>query len=259
MDLVLSVVALALLVPVLIFIATATRLSAARREQRFAAMRLAGATPRQISVIAAVESTVAAHPAWPQGSACSSCADPLAAIPFTGAAVLPRRHVAQPADILIVTIGVPVAAAVAARLALRRVHISPLGVTRRVTPKPPRAWRVLPLLAGLAELGFFVVHGAAEPNPGQVQASARIRAGHSGPGHGRAVADDGRGADHGPADQPCGDAHCRAASGRQSPGRVPGGQRPGSRAVHHHRGRRHDQHPRCQGTGRRSAPRPATS
>jgi hypothetical protein len=53
-------VALALLTPVLIFIATATRLSAARREQRFAAMRLVGARPRQISVIAAVESTVAA-------------------------------------------------------------------------------------------------------------------------------------------------------------------------------------------------------
>ena len=44
-DLILSVVALALLLPVLIFIATATRLSAARREQRFAAMRLVGATP----------------------------------------------------------------------------------------------------------------------------------------------------------------------------------------------------------------------
>jgi hypothetical protein len=54
---------------------------------------------------------------------------------------------------------VPVAAAVVARLALRRVQISPLGVTRRVTPKPPRAWRIIPLLAGLAELGFFVVHG----------------------------------------------------------------------------------------------------
>ena len=59
-DLILSVVALALLTPLLIFIATATRLSAARREQRFAAMRLVGARPRQISLIATVESTVAA-------------------------------------------------------------------------------------------------------------------------------------------------------------------------------------------------------
>ncbi|MGH3069915.1 MAG: FtsX-like permease family protein, partial [Streptosporangiaceae bacterium] len=59
-DLILSVVALAILAPVLIFIATATRLSAARREQRFAAMRLAGATRRQVSLVAATESTVAA-------------------------------------------------------------------------------------------------------------------------------------------------------------------------------------------------------
>ena len=41
-NLLLSVIALAILAPVLVFIATATRLSAARREQRFAAMRLAG-------------------------------------------------------------------------------------------------------------------------------------------------------------------------------------------------------------------------
>ena len=49
-----------LLLPVLILIATASRLSAARREERFAAMRLVGATPRQISVVSAVEAVVAA-------------------------------------------------------------------------------------------------------------------------------------------------------------------------------------------------------
>jgi hypothetical protein len=32
-------------------------------------------------------------------------------------------------------------------------------VARRTTPPPPRAWRVVPLLAGFAELGFFIVHG----------------------------------------------------------------------------------------------------
>ena len=58
-DLILSVVALAILTPVLIFIATATRLSAARREERFAAMRLVGATREQVSLLAAVESTTA--------------------------------------------------------------------------------------------------------------------------------------------------------------------------------------------------------
>ena len=32
----------------------------------------------------------------------------------------------------------------------------------QATPKPPRAWRVLPLLAGLAELGYFVIRGGQE-------------------------------------------------------------------------------------------------
>ncbi len=64
----------------------------------------------------------------------------------------------------------PAAAAVAARLALRRVHISPLGVARRATPEPPRARRLVPLLAGLAELGFWTVHGQPASTPGQIQA-----------------------------------------------------------------------------------------
>src|SRR5439155_1820711 len=49
---------LAVLFPILILIGTATRLSAARREERYAAMRLVGATPRDINVIASVDSVV---------------------------------------------------------------------------------------------------------------------------------------------------------------------------------------------------------
>ncbi len=170
-DLIFSVVALALLTPLLIFIATATRLSAARREQRFAAMRLVGARPRQISVIAAVESTVAATAGVAAGFGLFFVLRvPLAAVPFTGEPFFPADLSLSMPDILLIAIGGPAAAAVVARLALRRVNLSPLGVTRRVTPKPPRAWRVLPLLAGLAELGFFVVHGRPRSVPGQIQA-----------------------------------------------------------------------------------------
>jgi hypothetical protein len=170
-DLIFSVVALALLTPLLIFIGTATRLSAARREQRFAAMRLVGARPRQISVIAAVESTVAAVAGVAAGFGLFFVVRiPLASVPFTGEPFFPGDLSLSLPDILVVALGVPVAAAAAARLALRRVQISPLGVARRVTPKPPRAWRVLPLLAGLAWLGFFVVHGRPASVPGQIQA-----------------------------------------------------------------------------------------
>jgi hypothetical protein len=168
-DFVLSVVGLALLLPVLIFIGTATRLSAARREQRFAAMRLVGATPRQVSLIAAVESTVAAAVGVAIGFGLFFLLRiPLAGVPFTGQRFFPVELSLSLPDILVVAVGVPLAAAVAARLALRRVNISPLGVTRRVTPAPLRAWRVVPLLAGLADLGFVVVHGKPASPAGQV-------------------------------------------------------------------------------------------
>jgi hypothetical protein len=170
-DLILSVVALAMLAPVLIFIATATRLSAARREQRFAAMRLVGATRRQVSLLAATESTAAALLGVAAGFGIFFLLRaPVAGIPFLGEPFFPADMSLSPPDILAVAIGVPVGAAVAARLALRRVHISPLGVARRTTPRPPRAWRVLPLLAGLAELGFFVVRGTPASPGGEVWA-----------------------------------------------------------------------------------------
>src|SRR5690349_19773309 len=170
-DLILSVVALAILAPILIFIATATRLSAARREERFAAMRLAGATRRQVSLLAATESTVAGILGVAAGFGIFfGLRSPVAGIPFIGQPFFPAELTLSLRDVLVVAIGVPVFAAMAARVALRRVHISPLGVARRATPKPPRAWRVVPLLAGLAELGFWTVHGHPASAGGQVQA-----------------------------------------------------------------------------------------
>jgi hypothetical protein len=170
-DLILSVVALAILAPVLIFIATATRLSAARREERFAAIRLAGATRKQVSLLAATESTAAGIGGAAAGFGIFfGLRIPVAGIPFIGQPFFPAELSLSLLDVLAVAIGVPVFAAAAARVALRRVNISPLGVARRATPKPPRAWRVVPLLAGLAELAFWTVHGHPASISGQVQA-----------------------------------------------------------------------------------------
>jgi FtsX-like permease family len=172
-DLILAVVALAILTPVLIFIGTATRLSAARREERFAAMRLAGATRRQISLIAAIESTTAAVAGTVIGFGFFFLLRiPVAGIPFIGQPFFPAELTLSLFDVLVVAVGVPVFAAVAARMALRRVNISPLGVARRARPKPPVAWRVIPLAAGLAELAFWTVHGHPASIPGQIQAFA---------------------------------------------------------------------------------------
>ncbi|MGW4893140.1 FtsX-like permease family protein [Kitasatospora sp. NPDC004240] len=157
MTLTLSVVAAALIFPVTVFIGTATRLAAARREQRYAAMRLVGATPGQVAVISAVESTLAAVAGTAAGFVLFLVLRPLVAtVPFTGDRFFVEDLTLTVPQVLAVALGVPVAATAAAWLALRRVTISPLGVSRRVTPPPPRAWRLGPLAAGLGELAWFV-------------------------------------------------------------------------------------------------------
>ncbi|MEU5311237.1 FtsX-like permease family protein [Streptomyces sp. NPDC021562] len=175
LTLISSVVAGALIFPVVIFIATATRLSAATREQRYAAMRLVGATPRQVSLLSAVESALAAAAGTVVGFGLYAALRPLVAtLPLTGQQrfFLSDLTLSAP-QALGVVVGVPVAAAIAARLALRRVTVSPLGVTRRVTPRPPRAWRLIPLLAGLAELAYFVFVGH-RPATGNGQTAAYL-------------------------------------------------------------------------------------
>jgi hypothetical protein len=161
--------AVALLLPVLILIATASRLSAARREERFAAMRLVGATPRQVSVVSAVEATVAAVAGVAVGFAFFFLFRPLLIhVPFAGAPFAQGDLSLDLADVLLVVIGVPIAAVVSARLALRRVQISPLGVSRRASSAPPRVVRIIPLLAGVALLAYFAAAGKPKSNGSQI-------------------------------------------------------------------------------------------
>ena len=171
LQVILAVGALALLFPVLIFIGTATRLAAARREQRFAAIRLVGATPGQVSVISAVEATVAAVAGVAFGFGLFFLASPFVThVNFTGLPFAPGDLKLSSTDVLAVALGVPIAAALAARLALRRVGISPLGVARRVTAPPPRIWRLIPLAAGIAELTYFVMVGQPKGTSAQIEA-----------------------------------------------------------------------------------------
>ncbi len=161
--------AIALLLPVLILIATASRLSAARREERFAAMRLVGATPRQVAVISAVEAVVAAVAGVAVGFAFFFVFRPLLyRVPFTGAPLTEGDLSLHWVDIVLAVVGVPVAAVVSARLALRRVQISPLGVNRRAASRPPGIVRIIPLLAGIAVLAYFDAAGKPGAVGGQL-------------------------------------------------------------------------------------------
>lgn len=143
--------AIAFLFPILILVGTATRLASARREERYAALRLIGATSRQISVISSVDAVISALLGAIGGIGVFLALQPSLA----DTAITSQRYFASDvtpaaAGYLIVLIGVPAASAVSSLLSLRRVRISPLGVTRRVTPPAPSPWALAPLLIGVA-------------------------------------------------------------------------------------------------------------
>jgi hypothetical protein len=141
---------LAVLFPVLILIGTATRLAAARREERFAALRLVGATPRDVSVVAAVDSVISALAGTILGIGVFLAARPwLAGAELTGTRYFSAEVTPTAGGYLALLVAVPAASAIAALLALDRVRISPLGVSRRPSPPPPSAWRLLTLGIGL--------------------------------------------------------------------------------------------------------------
>jgi hypothetical protein len=141
---------LAVLFPMLVLISTATRLAANRREERFAALRLVGGTPADIRMIAAVEAAVSAFFGAVLGTAIWLLVQPLVA----GGALIGTQYFSStvtPAawEYAAIIVGVPVIALVAALTSLRRVQISPLGVSRRATPKRPTLWRLIVLALGV--------------------------------------------------------------------------------------------------------------
>jgi hypothetical protein len=141
---------LAVLFPVLILIGTATRLAAARREERFAALRLVGATPRDIGVVASVDSVVSALAGAILGIGVFLAVRPaLAGAELTGTRYFPATVTPTAWGYLALLVAVPATSAAASLLALRRVRISPLGVSRRTSAPPPSAWRLLTLGIGL--------------------------------------------------------------------------------------------------------------
>jgi hypothetical protein len=145
---------LAVVFPMLVLISTATRLAASRREERFAALRLVGGTPRDIRIIATIEAVISAFLGAVLGTAVFLVVRPaLAGAALVGTQYFESNLTPTAAGYAAMLVGVPAVAAVAALLSLRRVQISPLGVTRRAAPKRPTYWRLAALVIGV---GVFV-------------------------------------------------------------------------------------------------------
>lgn len=161
------------LVPVAVFVSTATRLSAARREQRLAALRLIGATSIQVSRLALVEALLVTVSGAIGGIGLFVLTRPLVAlIPLDEATWFPDsiRPPLLPAILMLLTI--PVIGVFAAVLALRRVVVTPLGVQRRQTPRPPGMVRAVPLVVSVVGLVgvLATVRSGATRDPASIAA-----------------------------------------------------------------------------------------
>jgi FtsX-like permease family protein len=146
---------LSLVVPTLVFVATSTRLSAASRERRLAAVRLVGATPGEAGLLAALEGGMAAGIGVVMGLGLFFALRPVVAgLPLAGYRWFPSDIAPPVPQVAVVMVLVPVLAVVAALLGLRRLIVSPLGVARRGRVRRVGLGRLVPLAAGLAALGI---------------------------------------------------------------------------------------------------------
>ncbi|MFF1720478.1 FtsX-like permease family protein [Streptomyces sviceus] len=133
-----------LIVPVVVLTSAAGRLGAARREQRLAALRLAGATPRQILAMTAVEAAaVGAAGALAGALAYMALLPALAELPYgIGAWYTGQLWVGLP-WLAAVLLAVTVLITVSAVTTLRQVATSPLGVAQQANPRRTRAIRLV--------------------------------------------------------------------------------------------------------------------
>ena len=153
----LTIVGTGLLLPVIVFVAMVTRVAAARREQRFAALRLAGATRAQTSVMAAAETGLAAVIGTVLGFAGYHAVRPFVAgsVTYEGEHFIAADVTAPTGQLLLVLAGAPVLAMLTTLVGMHRVNVTPLGVGRRVRRKPPGPGRLVPL--GLGVAGFIAL------------------------------------------------------------------------------------------------------
>lgn len=173
---------LMLCVPVLVFVGLCTRVGAPARDRRLAMFRMAGATPGETTRIAAFETGLAAF----VGSIVGTVVFFVGRIPLDSTSpgaftvqmddgstrevdglvrLLPTDVSIPIVAVLALIVTISLGSTVTSALALRKVRISPFGVTRTAPPKPPSAAAAMLFVVGT---GGLVVLGVAARSAGEV-------------------------------------------------------------------------------------------
>ena len=148
-----AVGALAILAPVLLLIAIVTDLGAAQRAERFATLRLIGATPGRVARLAAAETAATSALGAVAGIVLYLALIPAAARLTIGSSRFFARDLLTSPPVMILTaVGVVGGATAVSWWRTRRADVGPLGASRERRERAPRPVRLLPLLLGLAGL-----------------------------------------------------------------------------------------------------------
>lgn len=153
-----------LLFPIVVFISIATQLGSAQREKRYAALRLIGATRKQVSRIMAVESLSAASAGIIIGSLAYLAILPLMSLYYFDDMRFYVNDLTVPISQYVFMVVLALLFCLLANWwGMRHVHISPLGVARSgKISKRPRAWRSILLLPGILLFAWFSLPSGAQ-------------------------------------------------------------------------------------------------
>lgn len=143
-------------VPLLVFVANASRVAARQRDERLAGLRLAGATQRQVRGLAVLDTVLGGTAGAVLGTV----------LYLVGRAIVTELSAGQARAVALATtpsflLGLAVLAlllvalAGGAALTLRAVSITPLGVVRKAPRRQPRPWGALMLTVGLAGIALL--------------------------------------------------------------------------------------------------------
>lgn len=156
---------LLLLVPVFVLIGAATRIAAAARERRLAALRLIGADANQARRIATGEALAGSILGLLVGAVIFVAVTPLSErVTLFGYGAFSTDIRPPLFGVVVIAVLVPVLAVGAGLVALRHTVAQPLRSSRQLTPQQRRlGWRLAPLVAGAALLAPLAGRGSDDP------------------------------------------------------------------------------------------------
>lgn len=139
--------AVVLLLPVLIFVTSASRIAGAERDRRLSALRLVGSGSRQVRRIAAAESLAGTFVGMVLGAVVFVVARQFTEeISLFGERAYVSDVVPDPVLTVLIVLLIPALSVLTSLFALRRTIIEPLGVVRQSKPVRRRLWWRLALI-----------------------------------------------------------------------------------------------------------------